>query len=368
LIDDDYIYEQQYITNQSSYQSEYLELVIAPTNDCNFRCFYCFEEGKKAEVMDAETIDALFKFIYQHTEVKRLNITWYGGEPLLAFDVIKTILNRLKSDSKIQLEDHTIVTNGYLFNKDVVEFFKTFPLNSIQITLDGNKERHDKIRCVRHTKTPTYDAILNNIDLITTELPNTHVNIRVNIEKKNAADYEQIKKMVATRWEGKNIRVYPGILRIDNETKTALSCDSLSRAEAAELVYKTNNHIESLYPKLQLRKICSATVSNSYIVDANEYLFKCWNDLTDSKRAIGNIKTGELKNPSLLFRYLQASKWYNREECKKCFFLPICGGGCAYYVLRNMFENGEYDICDCMHKSPDMLNKCLEYYYENQKN
>ena len=367
--DDDLLLELEFKTNQSTYRKTHLGIVLVPTLGCNFACPYCFEPGKKAVTMNDKTIDDLILFIKDHSDAKAFDLLWYGGEPLLALNVIKKVLSKIHTVQDIKLSRHQIVTNGYYFDAEVVDFFKENPLDTIQITLDGNRERHNQLRKQRITGEGSYDRIIENIDRIICELPETQVYIRVNIDKNNVDDFYSAYKLLGERWKGKNIIIYPGILRIDNDNKTALTCPSIQKWETAELFFHLNKeHMLDLpiYPRFFYSKICSATKVNSYIIGPEGEIYKCWNDVSDPQKIIGYINQEKLVNGALFYRYIVGSKWYNNEKCKQCFFLPICNGYCAWYRLRNMYEGGEYYLCDCLQKGTGMLNKCLEYQYDSQ--
>lgn len=368
--DKDYLLEHQVVTDQRTYSKSILGLTLVPTLACNFDCPYCFENNKRAKTMPEKVIDDLVSFINLHTEAQCIDLTWFGGEPLLAFHILKDILKRIDADVRIPLRGHSIITNGYYFNADVIEFFKHHSLKSIQITLDGQKERHDKIRKQKGTGQGSFDQLILNMDTILTELPTTKLSVRINIEKNNLQDFYILQDELSKRWEGKNVSIYPGILRIENETQTALSCSSLNSDEIDDLIFnlRSNNILNvPIYPQLNLNKNCCATLINSYIVGPRGEIYKCWNDVSDDNKIIGYINEEKLINPQLLHRYIIASKWYNNPECKECFALPICKGSCAWYRLRDIYNKGEYRMCNCLHKKPDILNKCLEQYYYTQK-
>jgi len=367
--DSDYLLKQQFNENLSAFSSSSLGLVLVPTLGCNFDCPYCFEIGKKGKRMSDTVIEDIITFITKHKNINDLNITWYGGEPLLAFDLIQKILHKIIHDISIPIKRHTIVTNGYFFTQKTINFFKSFPLNSIQITLDGNKQRHNNIRKQKKTGEGSFDRIMNNMDNILKELPDTHLSVRINIEKENIQDYFDLHAQLSTRWKSAKVSIYPGFLRIDNEDGTALSCSAIDRWDANEMNFnliKDGISYETPYPRLQSSRGCCATVVNSYIIGPEGEIYKCWNDVSDERRIIGYINQENLINPSLFYRYMIRSKWYHNEECIHCFFLPICQGICAYYRLRNQHENGKYLLCQCMHKTPDLLNKSLEYWFYNQ--
>lgn len=366
--DEDFLLKHQYETNIQTYLNSTLLLILVPSLDCNFKCHYCFEEHKRPQTMDDATIDSLITFINSRQNVKSCGICWYGGEPLLAFDIMKKIMKRIKEEVRLPIKRHSILTNGALINEDVISFFKEYEMNNIQITLDGSKERHDSIRKDKYTNAPTYDNLIKNIDYIVEELPDTNVDVRINIENKNKDDYYQAVKILGERWRKKKVNIYPGFLRMDNETKTALSCSSMQKNEIANFLfdmYQKGASNESIFPEFP-KELCMAARTNAYVIGPSGEFYKCWNDVGNPQKVVGTIFSKQLTNPSLYYRYLVGTKWYNREKCRKCFFLPICENGCAWYVLRNQHENANFVLCNCMQKMPGMLNKCLESFYEQK--
>lgn len=367
--DDIYILKRQFADDATAYNTSSIGLVIAPTSACNFRCHYCFEKNKPNLQMNDTTIQQLITFINKHQGVNNIDITWYGGEPLLAFERLQKIYQAILT-TNIPIKDHGIVTNGYLFDKNVIDYFKDKNLKSIQITLDGDQKRHDSIRTPIGTNDGSYNVILSNIERILKELPQTTLAIRVNIDKDNINSYELIFRELIQRFNNDNLLVYPGFLRIDNQTGTALSCSAIDRPEANHFDFemiKKNVNSGNIYPTLSCGSGCCATVINSYVIGPDGEFYKCWNDMGDPNRAIGHIGQEQLSNPELFYKYMVGSKWYHNSDCVKCFFLPICSSSCAYYRLRNKYEGGQYNLCQCMQKSDNLLNETLEYWLYNQK-
>lgn len=368
--DDDFLLKHQFEQDTATYHPTSLGLIIVPTLSCNFDCQYCFEQGKRAIHMEDDTIQQLIPFIKKHRYAQDLHITWYGGEPLLRIDAIRKVLLKISSElPDYPIKYHSIITNGYYFNQEVIDLFKEFPLNAIQITLDGKKKRHDSIRKLKKTGQGSYDRIISNIDNILKELPKTEVRVRVNIEKSNWQDFDELYHELTHRWNNKNLSVYPGFLRIDDETGRALSCDAIDRWQALRMNFewaKKGMVNTPIYPKRTTSIGCCATVINSYIIGPKGEIYKCWNDVSDDKRIIAYINEDKFVNSKLFYRYVVGSKWYHNPECVKCFFLPICQGTCAYYRLRNRYEDGKYDLCQCLHRGPNLLNECLEYWYDTR--
>lgn len=364
--DENYLLELELKSNIIAYSLQSLGLVVAPTTRCNFACPYCFEENKGIKKMSDQTIDNLLEFIKEHVNTKYLNLVWYGGEPLLAFDVIKKILPRIKKELSVELNIHQIITNGYYFNERVVDFFKEYPLDLIQITLDGEKERHDSIRCLKGSGRGTYSQIIENIDLIVRELPDVRVSLRINLDKNNQESFATIYKNLKNRWNSTKVEVYPGVLRLDNEKRTCLSCEAMSHGDIRDFYYSLHDKKKmkvSFYPRIR-PKTCTATCLNAYVIGPEGELYKCWNDVSDPKKVIGYVNQKEFVNKSLLARYLVACNCLRNLECRSCFFLPICMGGCAWYKLRNIYEHGEFEMCS-LYKDEDALKKCLLLHYES---
>lgn len=367
--DDDFVLELQYRTDRATFSKSKLGLVLVPSLGCNFACNYCFEEHKREKIMDDKTIDSIISFIDNSKEVKELELVWYGGEPLLAFDAIKKLLFRIKRDLSVPITKHHIITNGYFFDNNVIDFFSENHLDVIQITLDGNRERHDSIRNVKKTGERTYDKIIGNIDNILERLPDTSIHVRINIEKSNVNDYLEATEVLGRRWTGKNVIIYPGMLRKEDSSNTRLSCDCFQKQEISDFMFDINKKgilKQDLYPHSVFCKTCSATRVNSFIIGPYGEIYKCWNDVSDENKVVANINDGKMINKSLYYRYIIGSKWYNNQSCKKCFFLPICNGSCAWYSLKNKYHNSKFMLCDCMQKYPNMLNKCLEYAYDKK--
>ena len=92
---------EQQIVNKNK---ESASFVIAPTLKCNYRCKYCFEAGKeKCAVMNTDTADKIvdyFSSLIDNTKIKNLVITWFGGEPMICYDIICYIGEKIKSWQK----------------------------------------------------------------------------------------------------------------------------------------------------------------------------------------------------------------------------------------------------------------------------
>ena len=347
--DEKYLY---YLESRShflsrNYNEKTLNLVIAPTIQCNFNCPYCFESKINDSVMTDEVEDKLIDFIKSHKRADSLSITWYGGEPLLAFNRIKKIWNRIKVEaSNLNITYHSIITNGWLISDEVIKFFAETGLNQIQITLDGIKENHDTTRCLKNGCS-TFDGILQNILKFAKGSQNTQVNIRVNISRKNADDYVKIFE-VLSKENLQNISVYPGFIRLDTTDKTKMAYESLSSGKDCHDFFKKTSKVISntnFMPSTCQSKGCMIDSASSYIIGPEGEIYKCWNDTGHKDRVVGSIFEDRSADRVRMYRYLNESSMFNDPNCKDCLVFPICSGGCGHYRYRNKFEGANFEVC-----------------------
>lgn len=213
--EDNCFYEQMLLESyQSSFYTDTLTITFAPTIWCNLKCPYCFETNKFQGIVSQEVCDKVIDFISEHKSSKGINLTWYGGEPLLAIKRIDYFLNRL-CEKGININSHSIVTNGTLLESSALKVFEKTHLDLIQITLDGNKENHNRTRIYRDGS-GTFDKIITNLDLFCERFPNTQVAVRVNTGNHNIKDYMEVYNFIHERYS-EDVHVYPGILVGDND-------------------------------------------------------------------------------------------------------------------------------------------------------
>lgn len=97
--EDDYLKYKAYIMRLRT-QRNSMHLTIAPTMDCCFRCHYCFEKYKEKIYMSHDVMDAIVKYISSFKDLNNINITWFGGEPLMAVSEIEEFYDKLYASWK----------------------------------------------------------------------------------------------------------------------------------------------------------------------------------------------------------------------------------------------------------------------------
>lgn len=143
--------------------SKRLQLTILPTEKCNFRCTYCYEDFAIGR-MKAPTIAGINNLIAARADLEELSISWFGGEPLLAMSVIREICSfskQLARERGFSFEGG-LTTNAYLLTPEILRELVEFNQNFFQITLDGWGEVHDATRRRADGK-GTFDVIWQNL-------------------------------------------------------------------------------------------------------------------------------------------------------------------------------------------------------------
>ncbi len=344
-----------------------LGLTICPTLQCNFRCPYCFEEvWKQFTPMSAETQKRLLTFIMNYKNIRHLSITWYGGEPLLAFDVIVQLTEKFKA-LPLEFEGACMVTNGYLLNRERIDKLNDLNINSIKITLDGPREVHDSRRLLADGS-PTFQVILDNIDTLMNSGYRGICTVRVNIDKHNHERYFELREALLHRFRGKKLTVYAGRISTSMNHSYDHGCN-LNLKEWSEFTLdKAHNSTllstGELYPANNLKSICVATTQHGFVVGPEGELYKCWEDTGKPEMVTGNIhEKNPVTNPELQELYLSGSDPYIDPVCLECKVLPLCGGGCPSKRLRAK-QFGEKGVEFC---SPFKVNiiTSLERYIES---
>jgi len=178
---------------RARYNTDSLSLTIAPTNDCNFRCVYCYEKDAiSSKYMSQEVQDKLVELLESRKGlISSFGVSWYGGEPLMAFDVVESLSKRFMEvceASNIRYSAN-MITNGYLLNHEILSRIQDLNISSIQVTIDGLPEVHNQNRPLVGGG-ETFDTILNNLKDGYDLLP--PIALRINIDKNNIPAGEKI--------------------------------------------------------------------------------------------------------------------------------------------------------------------------------
>lgn len=166
IIDDEFD-EEEIVRKKYDYirhGEEYMVMILS-TYQCNLRCWYCTQEHADSWMSD-DTVKKIKKRLEKELRkesIYRLSISWFGGEPLLAYDRVVEISRWAKNLAEELGKGFgaVITTNGTLLNRQRVEELRDAGINYYQITIDGDRETHNNIKVLG--KDSAYDRTLRNI-------------------------------------------------------------------------------------------------------------------------------------------------------------------------------------------------------------
>ena len=317
-----------------------IALTICPTMGCNFDCPYCFEDhfaGKmSAQVQD--DVVALAERMMEASGAKDLSVSWFGGEPLLATDVIETLSARLMALSEARGGSYSasIITNGYLLTQEVVDLLDAAKVKTAQITIDGLGPTHDATRRLAGGG-PSFERITSN--LRNNRIP-FRVSIRHNVHEGNKHEADALETYVERLAEesGNDLSYYPapvsGSAAADERgEQVALLCGS----DASEVGIRQ----EAQRFRVGRGHYCGAHSIWCVGIDEKGNLHKCWEAVDKPALSFGTAHDWDPKdpiatasNPDKLTTFLNTAIPVPDEECRECVWLPHCVGGCPYRRLQ----------------------------------
>lgn len=343
------------------FQSNSLSVTIAPTLECNFRCPYCYEKGHRHNIMTSNVEEQVIKSIKKLTQNKdSLGITWYGGEPLLAIDVIERITHAVRMN--VAMYDASIVTNGYLLNKEMAKKLFELGITRVQVTLDGPEHIHNKRR-ILYDGSGTFFQILENISDSCDILK---ISVRVNVDKENITEVESLLDDFDKYGLKGKISLYIAPVSNINNTCSTHVCFT-EKEYAYEQIKFYKKHLNRGYYFMNIPKcnvgLCGAVSETTLLIDPLGDLYKCWDDVGNKNEKVGSLF--EEKNSNLspkLVEWLSYDPFEN-SKCKNCSIMPICMGGCANVVIKgnephcDPLKFNTYDFIDLVRQSKQLQKK-----------
>lgn len=321
-------------------------LTINPTMNCNFKCWYCYETHVKTSNFSQDMIERVGKFIERTTQKEKMSLfqlSFFGGEPLLYFkrDVVP-VIKKLQKECIANSVDYSVsfTTNGYLIDEFFMDFFKSHKITpSLQITLDGYKEKHDLVRYV-NAKKGSYQEIIKNIKILITN--HFFVRLRVNYTSENIDDtYKIAEEFIDIPSDIKKKYLLIDFHRVWQDSQN----DSINDIVEENLDrIKENGILTKHMTPDNVRNSCYADKRNSAVINYNGDLFKCTaRDFTTAKRSGYIDEEGVLIWENDYLEKRMNVKFKNK-PCLSCRLLPICNGGCSQHAMEAQDDEREYCV------------------------
>jgi uncharacterized protein len=313
-----------------------LSLTVAVTLACNFRCIYCYEDHPLQD-MTAGTAEALLHFVSSRlAQGTALHVTWFGGEPLLNIGIIEklsTSFKRLCEEQACSYETF-MVTNGHRLTRSIARRLASLGIGDYQITLDGERDVHDRQRPLAGGQ-GTFDVIIRNLTEVAGDV--SSITVRINLLRDNLDSAALlVQRLRAMQETAPALSISLG--RIDRSSEHC-GTDEARLLSNREFVHCQNLLLggctddkgeDGTALPSPFDTVCCADKGNAFVIGPGGDIFKCWNSLGRAGEAIGHVARECDADTNRWMEFRPGDD----AECRECKFLPICQGGCADVQLR----------------------------------
>lgn len=301
---------------------------ILPTTECNARCYYCFESDHPRCTMTDQIVADTVAYIADKCKGEPIEITWFGGEPLVGAKRISQICAGLR-EKEIKYSS-SIVSNAYLFDESIIRTAKDeWHLTMAQITLDGTEKVYNETKAYVQPKENPYQRVLRNIDALLEQ--RIAVNVRLNVTEKNAADLRNLIDELAARFGGKKSftayshAVYEGVgyepVSYDDDMREWID----AQTSALDAKLRENKLLGSFtrLPELHATH-CMSDNDSARLIFPDGAIGKCEN--LSSREGVGDIYR-DFTDEALCARHKETKQVPGCAECRlfpNCVNLTIC--------------------------------------------
>jgi len=294
-----------------SLDNSYFKLTLLPTEQCNFRCTYCYEDFELG-AMPRPVINGLKALLTARApELRRLDLHWFGGEPMTAFSIVTEICDHAQ---KLRVRQphldiySSMTTNGYLLTPDRFTQLVRLGVVRYQISLDGYGEKHDRTRH-RVDGHGTFSQIWENL-LSTRHSAERDFSIMLRVHF-SPSTLENVKELIPMLNEkfGDDSRYqifFKAICRLGgpNNENIELSPPEWQEEAKRELIALVKRREEGVTDPAANAYVCYAAEPNSLVIRSNGQVAKCTVAFNDPRNQVGYLKPdGSLLLNDELCRY-----------------------------------------------------------------
>lgn len=376
------IFNTETFINKENLFSTKLTLMISQS--CNLKCSYCYGKegrfGTNGEYMSNEIAEQSIRHLVERIESLKLPksenpkyflITFFGGEPLLNFELMKHVIEFVEREYPNKVFSYTFTTNGTLFTEEIINYLRTKNV-SILISLDGQKEIHDFNRVFSNGK-GTFDKVMSNINLL--KKNNMQFSVRATLSNKFFKYYESIANYFI---ELGAQQIFIGRLTNYDIDSNDFDINIEELKQDVKYATKYNNKIKDKilqgdYPDFIpfitiLKRIHDATdtliscgfMKGSTAVSYNGDLYPCHRFVGIDGFKFGNVYSGLEETPiqNIVKKIDKVTV-----KCNNCWAKFICQRGCMRDIAKNHGNFIPYDkrYCNLQRKK---IEWALEVYYD----
>jgi uncharacterized protein len=333
---------------KKQFRGDILELILLPSEDCNFRCVYCYEDFARG-TMQPRVRAAIKQYVRDRApDLKQFTISWFGGEPLYGFKAVEDLAPFFKETAEkygLNFGSH-MTTNGYLLTPDVATKLLAWGIRDFQITLDGTPEQHDCRRKGRDGS-GTFRRIFENLLEMQKREDSFHIVLRINYDRETFLNLESFFDTLQASFAGDSrfVVAFHAVGALGGENDKNLPLCGIQDARKAHNLLP----IQALKRGLQITtvaensgvgaQVCYAARPYNFIVGASGKIMKCTVALDKQDYNIVGRMTddGEMEiDYDKLGRWIEPA-FESDTGCQKCQLLATCQGMLCPWVR---FEQG----------------------------
>jgi len=330
-------------------------LCLHVAHDCNLACEYCFaskgDYATNRTLMSYEVACKALEFLAQNSGTRRnIEVDFFGGEPLLNFDVIKRVVayGRELEKSTNKIFHFTVTTNGTILNQEILDFINE-NMDNIVISLDGRKCINDAMRPDRRNH-GTYDKIVSNARKIVESREGKQYYIRGTFTANNLDFGKDVFHIADLGF--KEVSVEPVVgsgepfhLTMEHVPTILEEYEKLARdyleyiKDGKELNYYHFNI--NLYdgPCIHRRIVACGAGYEYLAVSPEGDIYPCHQFVGQPEFVMGNVFSG-IENKDLASQFKDCNI-FTKEECRSCWAKYFCSGGCH---ANAFFSNKDINI------------------------
>ena len=350
---------------------------------CNLSCEYCFAKGGKYHgpdaIMDIETAKKAIDFLIANSgNHYNLDVDFFGGEPLMNWDVVKETVSYARSlEEKYNKHfNFTLTTNGMLLDDEKNEYLNN-NMKNVVLSLDGRKEVHDEFRKTIGGK-GSFDTVVPKFQEFVKSRGDKEYYMRGTFTANNLDFTEDIKTYLDLGF--KRTSLEPVVGNTDSpyalkEEDLPLLFDQYEKL-ADMMIEAIDNNDEFIFYHYMIdlengpcahKRLSGCGSGTEYMaVTPTGELYPCHQFVGNEDFILGNLDQGIKRND--LVNEFKTCNCYSKEECKTCWANMYCSGGCA---ANNYNANGDINkiheySCKLFRKRIEMAIAIKIYEYLNQ--
>jgi len=273
-----------------------LHLILLPTEACNFRCVYCYEDFRLGR-MKPEVVEGVERLLESRfPTLDALAVSWFGGEPLAAAEIVTRVMSRvdeLRRDRPGLHLSSDMTTNGWLLSEDLFARLFALGVTRYQISFDGPPDLHDRKRLQANGR-GSFDGLWSNLLALRDRDEAFTVMVRLHVDRENA---DRLPEFIArlredfggdprfplflkllSRWGGPRDASLPVFEKHHGEAVTRRLSDQ-ARSLGVPMYDVSGDH-----------GVCYAARANSFVIRADGRVNKCTISLDDPANQVGRLE------------------------------------------------------------------------------